>query len=348
MFTAPCEKRCMAGAPPNRLAALDALRGIAAILVVLFHYTSHGNRVLPAAHPVAHGVWWGYYGVHLFFAISGFVILMTLERTACTADFVVSRVSRLYPAYWLAVVLTTSGVTVLGAGQLAQPPAIVAVNLTMLQGFLYLPAVDGAYWSLTVELAFYACMLLLWRLGWLGRIERVLIGWIALKLLWWLVPALPSRLGIVLVQQYIPFFALGMCAFRVRQGARRWPEQLPVAAIGLAVVALCDGPRDAVVYLGLAGLLVLIGTRCGRWLEQPLLLWLGAVSYPLYLTHEYLGYALIARLEALGASPALALAAAFPAALALAQCIHACVEQPALAMLRGWWRRARSPRPEPA
>ena len=338
----------MAGAHPERFAALDGLRGIAAMLVVLFHYTSHASQVLPTAHGIALGLWWGYYGVHMFFAISGFVILMTLERTASTADFVVSRFSRLYPAYWLAVLLTSSGVTALGAGQLAQPAAIVAANLSMLQGFLYLPAVDGAYWSLTVELAFYACMWLLWRLGWLGRIERVLIVWIALKLLWWLVPALPSRPGMVLVQQHIPFFALGMCAFRVRQGQRRWPQQLPVAAIGLAVVAWCDGPRDAMVYAALAGLLVLIGTRSGRLLEHRLLLWLGAVSYPLYLTHEYLGYALIARLEALGASPALALAATLLAALALAQAIHACVEQPALALLRGWWRLARSPGPEPA
>ncbi|MBU6267124.1 MAG: acyltransferase [Sphingomonadales bacterium] len=333
MATRQCPDR-----PASRLAELDALRGIAALMVVLFHYTFRSTHVLPGAVPIAHGLNWGHFGVQLFFAISGFVILMTLERTHATADFLVSRFARLYPAYWFAVILTTLGVTALGAGQLAQPPAIVAANLTMLHGFLYLPAVDGAYWSLTVELAFYACMATLWRARQLHRIESILLGWIALKFLWWLVPALPSRVGIALVQQYVPFFALGMCAYRVRQRVRTWAQQAPVLVLGFAAVALCDDLPHALVFAVLAGLFAALVAGKLKPLSHPVLLWLGAMSYPVYLIHENLGYALIARLESVGIAPAPALVAALIAAYATAHLLHQCIEQPALHSIRAWWR----------
>jgi peptidoglycan/LPS O-acetylase OafA/YrhL len=49
---------------------------------------------------------WGYLGVNLFFVISGFVIFMTLDRTLVPLDFVISRTSRLFPAYWAAIIIT--------------------------------------------------------------------------------------------------------------------------------------------------------------------------------------------------------------------------------------------------
>jgi peptidoglycan/LPS O-acetylase OafA/YrhL len=332
----------------GRLGELDALRGIAAMLVLLFHYTAHSEAVLPAARHIEHGLTWGHYGVQLFFAISGFVILMTLERTASSTDFVVSRFARLFPAYWAAVLFTSASVVLLGAEALAQPAPLILAGLSMLQGFLYLPSVDGVYWSLTVELAFYFCMWGLWRVRLLGRIEAVLLGWIGLTLLWWLVPALPSRIGMLLVVRYIPFFAIGMAAYRVRTGARRWSEQLPVLSLGLAAVALVETPEAAGVYAAVIAVFVaLVGGKLG-WLANPPLLWLGALSYTIYLIHQNFGYALIAALERAGLSPWLALICAIVATLVVAQLIHDAIEQPALRMIRGWWKQRGEGRPLPA
>ena len=74
-----------------RVVELDALRGLAALAVVAFHYTTHyGNEVGHLGDmPVSFD--FGNYGVELFFLISGFVIFMTLERTRTAMDFVVSR-----------------------------------------------------------------------------------------------------------------------------------------------------------------------------------------------------------------------------------------------------------------
>jgi peptidoglycan/LPS O-acetylase OafA/YrhL len=53
----------------------------------------------------------GFFGVEIFFGVSGFVILMTLERCRTPADFVFARCLRLYPAYWVAVAATFAVMT---------------------------------------------------------------------------------------------------------------------------------------------------------------------------------------------------------------------------------------------
>ena len=307
-------------------------------MVVLFHYTWRASGVVPGLQTVPYGFAWGSYGVELFFAISGFVIFMTLERTHRSADFLVSRLARLFPAYWAGIALTTLTLAMLGPSSLAQPPGVVAINLTMLQGFLYLPSVDGVYWSLTIELAFYACMWALWRLRLLRRIEQVLLAWIALKAAWWLFPALPSRLGLLLVTQYIPYFAVGMASYRVWNGERRWRAQLPVLAWGLAVTLLTEPVPAALVYLADCAIFAALAQRRLAGLRHPLLLWLGALSYPIYLVHQFVGYAVMGAIERAGGSVWLATAAAVAIAFAAAQAIHVAVEAPTLAAIRGWWR----------
>ena len=159
----------------ERLVELDGLRGLAALSVVLFHLTTRFDRVYGhvtaplLSHPLGH------YGVQFFFGLSGFVIFMTLKRTQRPADFIVSRASRLFPAYWAAIAITTAVVAFGALPDLRQSPAVVLLNLTMLEGFVGKPYVDGVYWTLTVELAFYVCMFALFLLRGLKRIEVVLV-----------------------------------------------------------------------------------------------------------------------------------------------------------------------------
>jgi peptidoglycan/LPS O-acetylase OafA/YrhL len=343
-------------APPARLRELDALRGIAATIVVLYHLTWRGVEVLPAAQTISHGISWGHFGVELFFAISGFVIFMTLERTRSAADFAVNRFARLFPAYWAAIMVTSAAMVLLNAPKLALTGNMILFNLTMLQSYFYFPLVDGVYWTLSAELGFYVCMLALWRLGLLGRIELVLLAWIGLKLVWWLVPAMPTRPGMLLVQLYIPWFAIGICAYRVKSGARSWTLQLPVLLAGLAVTALVPDPGDskadalvaAGVYVGVALLFAALLAGWLRGLDHPWLVWLGALSFPLYLVHQNIGYALIAATERGGASPLLALGLALITVFALALTVHLLVEKPALGAIRKGWKAHRAKAPAAA
>jgi peptidoglycan/LPS O-acetylase OafA/YrhL len=336
-----------------RIADLDALRGLAALAVVLFHYTSRYQELYGHASPVWLEVPWGHHGVELFFAISGFVIFMTLDRCRRLTDFAVSRASRLYPAYWAAIALTTLILAVASRTDLLRSPAEIAINLTMTQSFLRVDSVDGVYWTLSVELAFYCAAALLWRLGLLRRIEPILLAWMALKWLWTFSRPLlgfePSwLLGALLIEQYIPYFALGIAAWRLRSGAASPRAAGMLVAASLATVAACDGAEYLLVAVISGGAIFGVALARVPLIGARPLLWLGAVSYSLYLLHQYIGFSLIARLEASGLDANAAIALTLTALLALATAVTRWVEQPALRAIRRW-HAARGPdQPQPA
>jgi peptidoglycan/LPS O-acetylase OafA/YrhL len=107
----------------------------------------------------------GHYGVNLFFIVSGYVIFMTLHRTREPMDFVVSRFSRLYPAYWVAVGLTFAVTALLGLPGKEVSFGQALGNLLMFHGLLGVPDVDNVYWTLQVELLFYAGMFTVHAMG---------------------------------------------------------------------------------------------------------------------------------------------------------------------------------------
>jgi peptidoglycan/LPS O-acetylase OafA/YrhL len=338
--------------PPaaTRIADLDALRGLAALAVVLYHYTVRFGELYGQDAAPLMAVPWGHYGVQLFFGISGFVIFMTLDRTSSLLDFAVSRASRLYPAYWTAILLTSAAVALAGMNEVALSPAHTAANLTMMQGFAGLPSVDGVYWTLSVELAFYLAMAALWQLRLLGRIETLLLVWLALRWIWTFAPILtgvePSwLLGALLVQEHIAFFALGIAAFRLKaRPVDARPAWLVVGA-ALVTVAACDGIEHLVVAVPTAAALLLVALRGVPLLRAAPLVWLGAISYSLYLLHQFIGYALLLRLEAAGVNATAAILLTLGAVLALAAAVTFWVERPALRAIRDRYRRRPAPAP---
>src|SRR5688572_9141623 len=117
-----------------RIGELDALRGIAALAVVFHHLTSRffeDYGTPPGAAPAF--PFRGVEGVFLFFIISGFVISQTLERIRRARDFVVSRFSRIFPSFWVCVLLTYGAVLAFGLPGREVRFGAFLVNLTMLQ-----------------------------------------------------------------------------------------------------------------------------------------------------------------------------------------------------------------------
>src|ERR1700731_494633 len=139
----------------GRFQELDVLRGLAALGVVLFHYLTRYDQMYTPRGDVPFGFPIGASGVDLFFVISGFVIFMTLGRCASVSDFLISRFSRLYPAYWAAALLTWSVGTVWPLPKQGYTINQLFINLTMAQGFINIEPIDGVYWSLNVEFCFY-------------------------------------------------------------------------------------------------------------------------------------------------------------------------------------------------
>ncbi|MBC8152273.1 MAG: acyltransferase, partial [Bacteroidetes bacterium] len=216
-----------------RIRELDALRGIAALLVVLFHFT----MFRPQAE---YGFKYGVTGVDLFFMISGYVIFLTINRVRDWRDFIVSRVARLYPAYWTAVLLTTLLLYVFDRPHFF--PKATLANLTMLQNFVGTGDLDGAYWTLAVELIFYGLMLLLFVSGQLRTVESWGAVFLSILLGFHLAGPVYFSADYNLMKEYLPFvshaplFVSGILFYNLQHRPANW---LRHAAIGGCFVFTC-------------------------------------------------------------------------------------------------------------
>jgi peptidoglycan/LPS O-acetylase OafA/YrhL len=333
---------------PGRLRfhEIDAFRGMAALWVMIFHYWGRYQVIFHDAPgwPWLDQMDFGLLPVRWFFIISGFVITWSLEGCRTTGDFAVSRFSRLYPAYWTAMALVAVQALAVPLPGQAVTPGQVLAGLTMLQQIPGFADLDGVYWSLLVELLFYLLMGTLFRLGWMHRLHAVCLVWvgacIANSLLALAGHDVFWRVQKYALLQHAHFLVAGIMFFEIwqrRQVAKSWA----ILALCLASVALAHPAPAALVSAGFFGLFALaIGGRL-QWLAAPPLLWLGGISYALYVTHQMLGYRLIMALEEAGLPQAAGAAIAAAAALVLATALHHTVELPAMAAIRTAWKRRR-------
>lgn len=340
MNTAPRPDR-----PPaaSRLQELDALRGIAALIVVWFHYTIQYQELYGHVVPPALPFPPGRYGVQLFFVISGFVIFLTLTRASSWWDFAANRFSRLFPPYWVCIGLTFTFLTVMPMRDLNVSSHDALINLTMLQYWLQKPAVDGVYWTLTVELVFYGFVSVLHLTGLLRRVELWVGIWLAL--IYAVHLAVHSGVNIspmirtTLLLEHGHFFFAGVLFHRMKSDGFslvRW-------GLLLACIAAAAYVRDLAHALALvAASLLFIAFITGRlrWIALKPLLFLGEISYPLYLLHQHIGYALIFRLQKAGFTAAAWLLVPVSVSLLLATAVNVLVEKPAREKLRMLWKNS--------
>ena len=152
-----------------RLEFLDALRGIAAMLVVVEHFAEHLWPAFAVFSLTRFRL--GEYGVVLFFLVSGFIIPASLERRGSLSQFWVGRAFRLFPLYWacLAAILVLhfgpDSYRGLAPEYWTRWLHHFAFNATMMQDFLGVPLVLGQSWSLAYEMTFYLLVSVLFVAG---------------------------------------------------------------------------------------------------------------------------------------------------------------------------------------
>lgn len=166
----------------SRLPALDFGRGMAALAVVIFHYTFLNEAARLGMPGLAKFTNYGYLGVHFFFLISGFVIFMTLEKTAGAWDFFVARASRLYPAFVLSIILTIFFLYML-QGHVMFSTKDILLNLTMFPGSLGATKINPAYWTLSFEIIFYGIVFLAILSRGKNGVMPIIIAWFSLSAL---------------------------------------------------------------------------------------------------------------------------------------------------------------------
>lgn len=342
----------VAGRAPIRIGSLDVLRGLAAVAVMLHHHTQFYDVLYPGREPLPYHLGPGHFGVELFFVISGFVILMTIERKNSVYDFVASRIARLVPTFWAAAAITTIVLYLRPMPPHFAPPSIAMIlaNTTMAPTLLGSTGIDMPYWTLTYEVVFYSAMAALLALGLLRRLEGACLAWLALNLVIMVTGApLFYRLSIVLLIGYGNFFIAGMCLYRMCAG-RATPLTYLLLAVSLATTLLGGGEKafDAPGYvyfpvaLGAAALVWIAARYNPRWMNVAPLLYLGRISYPLYLVHSAIGYEIINSWHNAGGGTLTGIALAIVGSLALAAALHAAVEVRAQRFLRRWFAAQRS------
>jgi peptidoglycan/LPS O-acetylase OafA/YrhL len=298
------------GARPKQgyLPSLDGWRAIAIFAVIQFHDGFY--RFGPFSNRWLHE--WGYQGVDLFFAISGFLIcsrLLDEERkngVISLRGFYIRRSFRIMPAAWL--YLGVYAVLSL-ANVLPRDWGGVVTSFSMVRNLWIAHAGDTPsrwytihFWSLSVEEHFY--LLLPALLVFVVRRRLFITGTIAaLATLWTLIiqryPSLQSeavwlRTDDRLSQLMVPaFFAILLADQRVRDAVLRWLRPWVAFAFIAVVMLIAPHIRTAGLLATIIGFPLLVistvfhpSSWTSRALELPPLKFVGRISYSLYLWQE--------------------------------------------------------------
>jgi peptidoglycan/LPS O-acetylase OafA/YrhL len=284
------------------------MRFVAAASVVAYHYVSAYPSAAESAGSIVQSVSpitrYGYLGVNLFFIISGFVVTWSsIRRTP--AEFVISRITRLYPSFWVAVALT--GICILTLGRLSTTgrwptPDIgtVLANLTMVPDMLGSRRLDDVYWTLEIEIRFYALMFAWLLIGKARNMESWLWMWLAsLTVARFYQPWILTFLSL---DPHGAFFAAGCAFYLIMASGLNLNRALLVAGSGLLCVTAASAGRsgfitpDATSAYAVPALIVSALAAFALIVWKPkigsglaLVPWLGALTYPLYLTHAAIG-----------------------------------------------------------
>ncbi len=353
-MSAPARSHARIAEPerPVRFRVLDGLRFVAALSVVGFHFLARESEVWGTtpdrAFPtLSQYAAYGTLGVEFFFVISGFVILMTAwDRSV--ASYTASRIGRLFPAYWAGALLSAFLLIVLWPEERPTDVGQVLVNLTMAHEAWGVHRLEGVYWTLWIELRFYVLVGLLMVVG-LTR-GRVL----AFCALWPVAAAVTAGTDSALLQTLLmpthaPLFAGGMMLYFITREGHSLLAWLLVGVNAVFAANAADhgarGRIDDITAVDHSPVVVWVVTlacfavvavasmtrlRDVRW---GWLTVLGALTYPLYLVHEFWGRYVIHLLLPHVPKYA-ALLAALAVSLVLAWFVHRYVERPWSAPLR--------------
>jgi peptidoglycan/LPS O-acetylase OafA/YrhL len=349
----------------RRIASIDGLRTIAILAVVAFHYCYRWDPPLnpeslyPYGTALADlpGVRFGGGGVQLFFVISGFVIAMTLDRCKTPREFVVRRYARLAPAMLLFSVITFAAMHLIPDAPFPERWVWFVSSITFIDpvvlnriapsiGFY---SIDGVYWSLYVEVQFYALACLVYFTARnrfcviMGLLSAIACGLLLVR-----IPPVSPVSNNLLIPLFLPWFVMGV-GFHALALRAMWPVGAFLISLGtLELLAQSTvGVRDA-VPIGVV-VLVPILFAAAIWFRpfvsvlswKPIVM-IGGASYGLYLIHQNVGVAILHSLPPMNAIVgAIAAASVAAGCTAVAVASFRWIETPASRALRARFLSAR-------
>lgn len=285
----------------SRITYIDALRFVAAAMVMLQHYFEHRTGFMTQAVRTLQP---GVAGVALFFFVSGFIIPFSVTRGFNPIDFAIRRVTRIYPLY-LVCLVPFAFYQVTGIGLAARPDIDLdrwLAAVLLVSEYVGEKPVIGAAWTLPLEFLWYALFAVFvstCRTNVAARLERMIVGVTIIAL----VVTIASGLRIPAGRIFMLYAAvIGYKAFLLTEGNLRVRDFL----LSVTVFAVLLVPSFYVAFslhsharvgfaqalypwlfsFGVFLLVVLIPRlRASTWLSNPVTAYLGAISYSVYLLH---------------------------------------------------------------
>lgn len=323
--------------PPDatRVAILDLLRFVAALLVLCYHY--HYYLLKVAGDNTFSAFKFGYLGVNFFFMLSGFVIMASAHNRSAI-KFGLLRALRLYPAFIICLLITL--LVLYGFGSTLPPVSSIVLNGLILNDYFGVPNIDGVYWTLQAELKFYGCVFLLILCGVLTQHRIWLSIWLLLSISFHFYSQ-PFFLGWLISPAYSFFFISGVAAYILFKQPRD-TYALSIFFIAMIfsslkawdqIAGFCRDytSNDQVVAVLLTSIFFLffyflpgINKRFspGKWVSV-----LGGMSYPLYLIHSRAGLEFVKNIQGV-VGPYWALVIGGVTVLLVALLIHLYIERP--------------------
>jgi peptidoglycan/LPS O-acetylase OafA/YrhL len=269
----------------SRLGNLDVLRALAALAVCFYHFETDSITSLNAVWSISS---YGYLGVDVFFVISGFVIPLMLLKIRFTftgaGSFLLSRFLRLYPAYASAGILAFLlwYLSSLTPGFRGVPPSIsfpgILSNSLLICDFTGEKWIIPVFWTLAIEAQYYLLIALSYPLL-SNKSIRIRHGILAA----WIVAPLLSGVGPT-VFTWSALFAVGiLCHLKANQLIGKIGFWIFFGS-ACATHALTKGLVSAVVGAA-TGLMILYLPE----IRSRILIWIGGISYSLYLLHPLFG-----------------------------------------------------------
>ncbi len=306
----------------SRMSQLDGLRGVAILLVFFYHaFYRWSDRIEFINEGFYDFFSIGYLGVNLFFMISGYVIFLTLDNSKSALSFMLKRWLRLFPCMLIcSIIIFASGIF------FWERPSGIPMFSDLIPGFSFiapelinfvtgyeLKSLEGSFWSLYVEFTFYViCAGVYFLLG--RRFVLPIIFTIAVTsffiLVLFKIAGVNSKLFYVfnaLGFKHYCWFFIG-CIFYIKSERLLESSEKVMLCICL-IISLLFSKGDYYSLLGIISIILLFASvfkfpfliEC---LSSRLLVFLGFISYPLYLLHEGLLVSIILKVERLLVIPA--------------------------------------------
>jgi len=282
----------------KHLNGLTATRGFAALMIVIFHF---GLNVFPFSKMQPFFAK-GNVAVSYFFTLSGFIMCYTyFNQQIQYKDYLKRRIARIAPLYWLAMILS-----IIRIGNEVQLGIKTALHFFFAQAYMpgYALTINSAGWSLSVEMLFYLLfplLLLLYRANQQRFAYGALLFYVLSQLLhlWMVAHAKPNNNSWHELTYYFPFahlneFVIGMAGYYFytynKEQMSKMPALITLAIVVLSIIYLPFSKHNGLLSPLFVLLIVSIACKNNSWLASKPLVWLGEVSYGIYILQMPVNY----------------------------------------------------------